>query len=300
MAQKLLVSSNDIRQCKFYVEYLRTKFNSLLLSTSLNSEMAYCSAVNDTLKYHLRNEDERSSFIKEMEQTCKYTLIPMSAFEWIKDNDRCCFWVWGYIRFMHIYQNEIALPTDNELINVSKTPSNSNERFEYIVEMFDRWKYKKKKQFLDEIRNKWSDVYLNNKTPFKWLDKNNTEQCKWAWNYTENYLKNNQRLSYKIVALPHVTPSINTENSLGMYLSVFAAFDLWCELPEAKKLFLININKAWNQQKYRNEMKGKKALNIYIDKKSKEKLDQLSEKRNMKLNKMIEYLIDNEFNNNCE
>lgn len=62
-----------------------------------------------------------------------------------------------------------------------------------------------------------------------------------------------------------------------------------------KKIFLININKAWNQQKQREKLKNKKAINTYIDEKSKEKLDQLSEKNNMTLNKMIEYLIDKEF-----
>ncbi|MCW9331534.1 hypothetical protein N5I42_27440, partial [Klebsiella pneumoniae] len=53
------------------------------------------------------------------------------------------------------------------------------------------------------------------------------------------------------------TPLSHSERNLALR----TAIDLWDDAPDTKRLFLLNLNKAWNQQKLRQSRTDKKALN---------------------------------------
>ncbi len=107
-----------------------------------------------------------------------------------------------------------------------------------------------------------------------------------------NFFKENPH--NKSHALNYITPISAHEK----YESIIAIFDFWFTHIEAKKLFLVNINKAWNQKKHREEVKNKKnALNTYINKDAKKCLDELTKIHNKKINEMIEFLIYKELEN---
>ena len=79
---------------------------------------------------------------------------------------------------------------------------------------------------------------------------------------------------------------------LYQYIQYF--FDDWDNSKEAKELSQIKIKKAWDQKKYRDKVKGKKVLNIYLDSKVKDELKKLAKEQNKTITSVIENLINRE------
>lgn len=81
-------------------------------------------------------------------------------------------------------------------------------------------------------------------------------------------------------------------NAEEQRLAICAAFDLWETEIASKKLFLINLNKAWNQRKLRRARTNKKALNTYLKNETKLKLDLLAEHGSMRVSDVLEKMIN--------
>lgn len=78
-------------------------------------------------------------------------------------------------------------------------------------------------------------------------------------------------------------------------LALRAALDLWDDAPDTKRLFLLNLNKAWNQQKLRQSRTDKKALNTYLKNETKMRLDILATHYNMRISDVLEKLINEHY-----
>lgn len=80
-----------------------------------------------------------------------------------------------------------------------------------------------------------------------------------------------------------------------MYLAIFAAFDTWDAIPNLKRLFLNDFNKAWQQKKHRDNRQGKKVCNLVLREEVKEMLDEMAASRGIRLNQLVEALIEREY-----
>lgn len=79
-----------------------------------------------------------------------------------------------------------------------------------------------------------------------------------------------------------------------MSLKIHSIFDQWVDNKSdaEAELFIIKTKKAWSQKKFRDSVASKKVLNTYISKDSKRQLDYLIGKNEMKINELIEMLIN--------
>lgn len=288
----------DIRKARVYINELNiNKFSEPLDEKNIAQ---YRNEIIGILSKNKTNE-EKNNAINVIELLCANRLLPKKLFDWIRDDDRACYYVWGKtinldttniqdkkindtFKFGHgSIVNKKETPNKLEVLNLNKYPADTQERIDQIILIFDLidLDIQKKEKALHDIKNEWSDIY-SQKNNFKWLDFKNKEICEWAWNYIKNH--------------SDFCINLSPINDYERYLCFYAAFDLWSAGKDTKKLFNININKAISQQKFRAGIKNKKALNTFIDKKAKEQLEFLSKNKNMKINQVIEYLIESEFN----
>ena len=290
------VRLKNIREVRVYITLLDIKGILEPLDKSRLDE--YERKINESISKNENKEEIK----KSVKNTCMEILLPDQFFSWIHEDDRIINYVWGRILKLDIESikhkkwkeildyhtgqttkiNKHKISTYDEL-KFNKNPSNKNEKLDIIIMFFDLidLDITKKESLLNKIKDEWIDAF-NNGIKFKWLNIEDKETCEWAWEYI------NKHSNY----CHFFSPICNDD----WYLFFYAAFDLWDASQDTKKLFSININKAISQQKFRAGIKNKKALNTFIDKKAKEKLEILSKIKNMRINQVIEYLIENEFN----
>lgn len=282
-----------IREARIYIRQLN--INNCLEPLDIKHINYYKEQINSTLK--------KMENIKALIHSIDERLLPDNAFDWIKDNDRACNYVWGrilnlntdsinntkpskleYLIGLPINKSNNNTKTTYDELNLNKHPSNTNERFEIIINFFDfiDLPITNKQNLLNQIKESWKPILDNNK--LKWLDSKNEGLCDWAWKYIKEYSD----------FCEYLHPICDNDK----YLCFYAAFDLWSAGEDTKKLFKINITKAYSQRKFRTSIEHKKALNTFIDKESKTKLENLCKVNNMKINQMIEYLIESEFKRN--
>ncbi|WP_296062981.1 hypothetical protein [uncultured Amphritea sp.] len=302
-SKKKKVSTSSIRDCKYFLNYLAQRRIPLFLGNTSSAD-GYCAAINDALLRHLHSEETRGVFIKVMEQSCREELIDISNFEWLQNNDRACFYAWGYLRTASDQALGYAQPPAQSLITASgqlgyvqpasqtstmyeqlslaNAPSSTKERFDTIVDFFDRWSedISFKLQALWKIKFSWTHVY-NGIQPFKWLNKKDEVQCEWVVEYISK------------VGGPFLL--IQPINNVERYHGIIAGYDLWSAHPDTKKLFAAKIAKAWSQKKHRDSRVGKKPLNTYLKEETKLKLDELSQRNDKKIHEMLEKIICDEY-----
>lgn len=277
------ISTQSIRKCRFYLNYFLTRGIQIPIINS-DDPNELCNALNDALD---RNTSyKREEFIEVIELHCSEQLLLISNFDWLENNDRACYWLWVAIRTT-TYRELADAPapqkiTDNNLmydgLNLNAMPSSTQERYNCIVGFFDSWQSNSdnKTSFLENKRSEWSHIFSSQKA-FKWLNDDDEQQCHWAWSHL----------------LKEQIPTwfINAANTKELYHAIFAVFDAWQATSDRKELFLIRINKAWSQKKYRDNLEGKKPLNTYLNEETKHKLDMLSVKHRRKIHEMLEDII---------
>ena len=235
-------------------------------------------------------------FIKNMMELCDQALLPDKEFEWIdKKNERLCYFAWCHL-LLKVQDNEarrieagLAPVQYIPLMRINSNPTNIDERHQAIIDFFDKLdtNLSYKRYLNEELKASWQNIY-NFSEKFKWLDKKDQSQCDWAWDYLYNYLYNRGITHY------FLSPT-NPSDKHGM---VIASFDIWSDHPAEKKLFIVNMKKAWGQKKYRDSLKGKKAYNIVMDVEIKSKLDHMAKRQGKKINETLEWLINQECDKN--
>ena len=281
-----VVSTQNIRHCRYFLNYLAQSGFQLPLGNTSTAD-GCCAIINGSLLSHFPREEDRKGFIKDMEQHCHEELIDIENFEWLQKNDRACYWAWGYLRTAGDQAFGYAPPAAPsplfyERLGLAKAPSSTKERFDTIVDFFDMWNEQTsfKLETLQFIKSNWVNVFSGIK-PFKWLDKDDESQCKWTIIY----------LQKAGIPLWFLQPVGNAE----LYHAIIAAYDLWQEHPDTKKLFHIKISKAWSQKKHRDSLVGKKPLNTYLKEETKQKLDALSVHHDKKMHEVLERIIREEY-----
>lgn len=281
--------TRDIRKLDFYLQYIKDNEIPLLINEGGTNIDAIRRSVYDYLKDP--NIIRHNNFVKKMVCACKDRIFPKKKFKWIRENDRNCFWAWLYLRnsaFKWISDLAIryqGLGYDYIDLGLHPSPSSTSERYDEIIKFFDKLEFDKKDKImiLNSMEHQLQFVYTFSRS-FNWLKQNSLEQYQWAW----EYIKNSKSSIFNCI-IP--TPRCTEER----YLSIIALFDFWNVSAAEKELFLIKFKKAWSQKKYRDEMKDKKPLNVYISGDVKNKLDFLSKNNDKKIYEMIEIMVNKEY-----
>lgn len=229
-------------------------------------------------------------------------------FKWLKGeaNSRAIFWFWAYIRNasnhkLKLLSSVLTLPpgwnSESKLLySFFKLPlhtTSSAERSQLIICFFNKLSiffspYEVKESF-EHIRNIWL-VYNSPINKITWLKKNDSETIEWAWGYL-----------FKADEIQgNILPWFKSADLNERYIAIMGAIDCWA-IPEDenddpckkllvdKKALLDKMESTFKQRK-RRAGKGK----VTLSPKSQKELDELAELHGVKINKLIEKLINNE------
>lgn len=275
--------------------------------------------INQIIASREVSSEEKDQMALSLIDEAKQELLPFEEFSWFKDDERACYFVWVSIYLNSYYSApnhpttaapqlqsptydpyyydpsnptatapppipQYALPYSQ--LGLKNNLSNSMERFDEVVNYFDRVRQPRewKLNLIAHLKGIWGHIFSSRK-PFSWLEKDNEEQCRWAWDYINKIDWDNSK---PIVSQLSVT---STEE---MYFAIYAAYDTWEATTEAKRLFTIDFNKAWQQKKLRDGRQGKKACSLVLDKDIKLKLDELAKTKKVTLSQLVEQLIEKE------
>lgn len=315
------VVSSDIRVVDSCLLLMRAKGFDVPFNASSTTEGT--AIINQAIADCSKSTEDKDTFAKWLIDNAEQTLLPLSELNWIEGNDRACYWVWltlvrggvyglsasalqenvrpavspyiDYSRYGLQLNPQASLnsaPSQPQISSYDKLglklqTSSTRERFEEIVNFFDRvgqlveWQI----DLVSRLKSDWATIFRA-RPPFSWLKSNDEGQCRWAWEYISKPSFDQNRPS-----VLHLNPTGTAE----MYSSVFAAFDAWRASSSDKRLFLMDFNKAWQQKKHRENRQGKKACNFVLREEVKGMLDEMAARRDMKLNQLVEELIEREY-----
>lgn len=137
-----------------------------------------------------------------------------------------------------------------------------------------------------------NDYFIRFSVPDKeisWISPDDELQLKWAKEYLFKIFQN--------PSLNYTPPSkkINL-NQLSLYDQILIDLDHYSYLNPAVRTILIEkMKKSWSQKKYRQSDKVKKNYHLPLTKDCKDKLSKLSALMNLSENKVIEKLINKEY-----
>jgi hypothetical protein len=299
---------NDLRTLKFFVHRLRNAQNlPPFFGPATNEKSVIKSALNDYLTTSHLDSSSREHTSTWLLSEAANNLIPLDQFDWLKENQDACCAVWGHLsnvknHFLH------GQGTGNPLIdsfpnmvlyqqmNIPPKPTSHAERFECIKEYFDTWIQAPyfgipKSFFMGKLKSEWIAMLKEVKI-FSWLISPGRDTCEWAWKYLEDYDRKETGESRVGIKEINFFYPINESEK---FLAIYAALRIWdCHKAE-KTLLLKNMNKAWRQRQLRREREDKKAINCYVDLKTKERLDKLARYNRCQINEVLTDLINNEY-----
>lgn len=235
-------------------------------------------------KFELENDLNRST-IDYLRQQSRTSLISADYFAWILEGDEARILRWlkrRYIpRYIPKYGSDDGFPRIE-----SNCPTSSI--YNTFIQSFDVWSAlcAAKVDEINSCKRDWAHHILLDKR-YKWIDAKNEDQVLWAW----QYIQLGQHTKFKNQSIQHYYP-INTKE---YYESVLSVFDCWMGHPSEMKLSLDEMKKAWAQQKYRKGLNGKKQCTFVLHEDTKKKLDHMATQKDLKLNEMLEKLINAEY-----
>lgn len=301
--------AREFRKYYFYIDWLRSVKG--VESSGINfQDIESCKrAVNKIINHHFPDKEQQSDLQAEMDAACEENILPIEVFDWLKQDERAAFWLWGYI--CKIGDSQLGIPPQGDAthsqnwyqrLQLSESPANHQERMNTIFHFFDSIIIPTppvshlKHQVIDRLKMWWKDIY-NRPMPLKWLP-DEEEPVLWAWNNLQKVQQERIGSPYSNVfkpTLPGLTTWFAPLSHSERHHALRAALDLWEDSPDSKKLFLLNLNKAWNQHKLRQSRTDKKALNTYLKNETKMRLDLLATHHGMRISDVLEKLINEHY-----
>lgn len=310
------LKTSDLRTSVFYLKWL--DLNERLRTDDFNRQDAEScrQAANKLINENCSDKEKKAALVRDIEAASNENILPPQYFEWLKNDERATFWLWAYLCNRSDYKISFSRANDLESaprkdwyqkFKLSFSPMNHQERIECIIDFFDfeiidtpLFKNPKKTK-MERIKGEWKVIY-NKPLPLKWLP-DEEDSVLWAWNQLKEIqeVKRNffsERGSNNVIY--GLTTWFKPLNFTERNLALRAAIDLWSDAPDSKKLFLLNLNKAWNQQKLRKSRTDKKALNTYLKNETKRRLDLLAEHHGIRISDMLEKLINDAYIKNSQ
>ncbi len=282
------------RECAFYADYLVQQIRSAS-SRNLrgNSTQERVQKLNEELSNLIKKNRAPKTFASQMKAAFNATQLPTSNFRWIDVKDeRLCNWVWCYLKSntpqtntkqdATISANLKALTLLSEKAFLLDRESTA-ERHIDIINAFYNGEADTQQQLsiLEFLQAKWNEIHTN-KVVINWLEDNNPRHWNWAWSYLQNITQRPLEQAWQ--------PKSDEEKRAA----IIATIDL-SDNVDRKALVIDKMKKAWSQKKFREKSTGKKPYSISMTLNTKQKLNALAEEKGMKINDMVEYLVQNEF-----
>ncbi|MDS1790007.1 hypothetical protein [Vibrio parahaemolyticus] len=260
------VKIEDETMGRFYANQLSTHDIGAVWKESLSIKENE-SIINAALKSYSFEDCKR--IVGKIEE--KYNSILYINNEMHK-NERFCNFSWFYI------QKKLS-----GKLSLNPNVNNFKERVKRVI-LYIIKVNKSKYNYIElemKIVRKWN-LSLDKTEIISWLKDDNEEKIKWAWSYI---------LKHEPLIIKYIWNNKNSTQDLKDFIIAF--FDT---IEENKRDITIKrIKKAWVQKKFRDKVQSKKQYCINLSKSSNEKLKAISISKNMKRNKVIESLINNEF-----
>ncbi|MBH2928758.1 hypothetical protein I5Q11_24260 [Serratia ureilytica] len=310
---RLIIKTRDQRTCLFYADWLNTNTYINTSSVSRQDADSCRRALNQLINQNIPNKEQQEKLLAEMEVARNENILPPESFDWLRQDERAAFWLWAFLCKARDYEFGIDPPpmagfVENwyQRLNLSLSPVSHQERINIIITLFDSIIISTppvtylKAEVMEKLKSRWKIIY-SKPLPLKWLS-DEEDAVLWAWNNLQKVQKDKSGYSrsfYINRRTPGLTTWFTPLNHAERHLALRAALDLWDDAPDTKRLFLINLNKAWNQQKLRQSRTDKKALNTYLKNETKMRLDLMAERSGLRISDMLETLINDHYRKTC-
>jgi len=312
-----LKNCNDIREAKAYISYVayqQTRLNKLseniiqlkdfedIKAISVSTNDLIGGMLANKIRFDVESElgiskEKFEDYLAKMFHHKDSLILPETELRWLKDDEVSCYWLWlilneeynhfniGFdINFIHLN----AVKKVCKYINHDPSPSDSKGRYTNILGAFDSWciLLDAKLNLIQQLKKLWI-VNQEKVKKLGWIKKDNQVQSLFVLEYMLEY--------QSMFRLKNLNLSLTTHKE--RYLAINAFYYYWEVVPELKVLFSMLAQKSWHQKTYRDRKQKKemKAINTFISKESKEKMDFILTEKNMKINELIEMLVGVEF-----
>lgn len=161
-------------------------------------------------------------------------------------------------------------------------PRPAKQKIEDITHSLNCWTTNRtiKAKYLESLMCDWFQTTLIDKH-LKWLDRENLEQCAWAWNYLEA----------KSLAPIYFAPLENR----GYYTSVMSVLDSLIPSLTEKQTLANSLRNAWAKQARRAGKDGIRQFNCELTARQRDKLDDIAAAMGTSASKAIAALIEFEY-----
>lgn len=246
-----------------------------------------------------------NDWLKKETLTCKAELLPESEFDWLKHDERACYYTWlilqGYYPLIQSLTNFALDKKGNWLsyntLELSTLAESSQKRLELVVGYFDLQPVAAldKINYLKRLREQWNNDFERN--PFKWLDRKDKSACEWGYEYiVESFKavnpesKGRQRTLHNAHESHHeLLSNIKPSTPDEMYQFIYAFFDIMDE--QDKKDLKEKISRKFAQHKYQKSKQEMPPLNTRMSKETKKQLEKLRKHYKTNLQDTIEHII---------
>ncbi|WP_133052218.1 hypothetical protein [Gilliamella apis] len=296
------ISESNLDICKKYNHYIDNYMRKLgrpiiRPGYKIITPSEYCDFLNQYILSLRYDEKGLNNFINEMIASCKQDI---DDFSWL-ENDRLCYYSWLSIMLNQVKIDDDIIrinpcppampPLATDLINtpLKLIPSSSDMRAKIVKEYIASLNNDDIRFIaINNIKSAWS-IIEKIKVPFK-FSIDDEQQINWTWNYILTKLKNKSPWQYDQY-MNYIVPTSIAEK----YHAIFIIHDYFYACNEdTHKVFCIDYKKALSQKKFR-EKEGVKSINVQLDIKIKEQLDQLLDHYQYSQQRLLEVLISEHY-----
>lgn len=287
------VQSLNISTCKTAWLYLRSN----PIEETPQDLLEYRTAIRRGLKVKAEKlKVPQQQVLLDTQEFCRLYLLPKNELEWLKASDkRACYFAQKAIEqtgydeiFNRVKILNLNFPLDPDFKKI--------DRF-FHTKGFDEHDTSvgKRDYFIDYIHQVKLDK--NHKTNIvryiKEKHRGNVSLCNFSW-FKRNQEHDQWLYSYMYEKIYSVYRNHRLDNTISdYYYSAVEIFDMWDGMIDSKKLFIVNLKKAYQQKKFREKKKGK-TFAYEMPAKVGKMMDELSDATGLPKNKIIEKLITDE------
>lgn len=235
---------------------------------------------------------DAEDFFEKSKREVEGKLIPFSELEWI-DCERSLSFVANYIHAEYKLYTNNNTPSllDIDLPEWSLGSDKGGVNYEGLILLIDYQcrvsSFNHIRSNLERLKRSWFRIQEKFSNPFWFSSTRHDAKYLADYQWVMSYFDKNKMIN----------GNVDFWFEKNMNLKIHSIFDQWVgnkSDPEVE-LFIIKIKKVWSQKKFRDGVANKKVLNTYISKGSKRQLDYLASKNEMKINELIEMLINDAY-----
>ncbi|HCT7900808.1 TPA: hypothetical protein OT849_004913 [Enterobacter cloacae] len=276
----------------FHSELMHVDESRELVERVDNATLFKESCINYMNKKEMVKYRSAEDFFEKSKREIEGKLIPFSELEWI-DCERSLSFVANYIHAEYkLYTNNNAPSLlDINLPEWSLDSDKGGVNYDGLILLIDYQcrvsSFNHIRSNLERLKNSWLRIQKKFGNPF-WFS---------STRYDAKYLADYQWVMSYLDKNKMINGNVDFWFEKKLNLKVHSIFDQWIENKSDAEgeLFILKTKKAWSQKKFRDSVANKKVLNTYISKGSKRQLDYLASQNEMKINELIEMLINDAY-----